>query len=102
MADMADMQEPVFPTERLADLRIHGAPYSHEGPCAGVACARCYKYCCPRCRTRSNYLMTCYICSTTAQLREASHSAPVQTSEAVPPPGNASAGLGATSAPDNS
>lgn len=50
----------------IADLRLHGAPYSHDGPCQGVECQRCYKYSCPRCGNRSNFMTSCYRCASSA------------------------------------
>ena len=40
-----------------------GAPYLHDGFCAGAQCERCYKYACPACGARSNRLYgPCWRC----------------------------------------
>jgi hypothetical protein len=41
---------------------MRGCAYSHDGPCEGDGCARCYKYACARCGERSNLVFSCLFC----------------------------------------
>lgn len=47
---------------QMDEYFLRGAKYSHEGPCQGTNCSKCYKYRCVVCMERSNLMMTCLFC----------------------------------------